>query len=106
MIKPSSKTISRLPNALAAIDQRIGPIEYRPLSSLSRYENNPRKHPERQLVKLAASLREFGFAMLVLVDEHDVIIAGEGRIEAARRIGMTDVPVLVAGHWSAAQVHA
>ena len=106
MIKPSSKTISRLPNALAAIDQRIGPIEYRPLSSLSRYENNPRKHPERQLVKLAASLREFGFAMPVLFDEHDVIIAGEGRIEAARRIGMTDVPVLVAGHRSATQVRA
>jgi DNA modification methylase len=106
MIKPSSKTRSRLSNALAAIDQRIGPIEYRPLSSLSRYENNPRKHPERQLVKLAASLREFGFAMPVLVDEQDVIIAGEGRIEAARRIGMTEIPVLVAGHWSAAQVRA
>jgi ParB-like chromosome segregation protein Spo0J len=72
-----------LPNHLAALEQRLGPIEYRPLATLNRYENNPRKHPEKQLLKLEASIREFGFTMPVLVDEAGTIIAGEARVEAA-----------------------
>ena len=95
-----------LPNELAALEQRLGPIEYRPIASLKRFENNPRKHPEKQLVKIEASIREFGFAAPVLIDEHNTIIAGEARIEAARRAGLTEVPVIVAHHWSAAQVRA
>jgi len=91
---------------IASLEQKLGPIEYRPLASLKRYENNPRKHPERQLVKLAASIREFGFAMPMLVDEQYIIIAGEARLEAARRAGMTEVPVIVAHQWSAAQVRS
>lgn len=97
---------SLLPNELAALEQRLGPIEYRPTAALTAYKNNPRKHPEKQLVKLAASISEFGFAMPVLIDEENTIIAGEARVEAARRLGMTEVPVIVAHHWSAAQVRA
>ncbi|NCP19188.1 MAG: ParB N-terminal domain-containing protein [Erythrobacter sp.] len=93
-------------NDIAALEQKLGSIEYRPLGSLKRYENNPREHPEKQLVKLAASISEFGFAMPMLVDEQDVIIAGEARFEAARRAGLTEVPVIVAHHWSPAQVRA
>ena len=63
-------------NDIAALEQKLGPIEYRPLASLKRYENNPRKHPEKQLVKLAASIREFGFAMPMLVDEQGIIFIG------------------------------
>src|SRR5690606_15234623 len=70
------------------------------------YDRNPRKHPERQLVSLAASIAEFGFAMPVLVDEAGTIIAGEARVAAARRLAMERVPVLVAHHWSPAQVRA
>lgn len=95
-----------LPNQLDALQQRIGPIEHRQVSSLRRYNNNPRKHPEQQLVKLAASIREFGFAAPVLIDEDSTIIAGEARVEAARRVGMDAVPVIVARHWSAAQIRA
>lgn len=101
-----SRKNSPLTNSLSAIEQKLGPIDYRPISSLVRYAGNPRKHPERQLVKLMASLQEFGFAMPALVDENDVIIAGEGRIEAARRLGMIEVPVVVARHWSPTQVRA
>ncbi|WBY16355.1 site-specific DNA-methyltransferase [Erythrobacteraceae bacterium WH01K] len=93
-------------NDIASLEQKLGPIEYRPLASLKRYENNPRKHPEKQLVKLAASIREFGFAMPMLVDEQDIIIAGEARLEAARRVGITEVPVIVAHQWSPAQVRS
>ena len=95
-----------LSNKLAALEQRLGPIEYRPIASLKRFENNPRQHPEKQLVKLEASIREFSFTAPVLIDENDMIIAGEGRVEAGRRAGLTEVPVIVAHHWSAAQVRA
>jgi hypothetical protein len=88
------------------LEHRLGPITYRPLSSLRAYENNPRKHPEKQIVQLMASMREFGFAMPVLVDTDNVLIVGHARIEAARRLELAEVPVLVSDHWSAAQVKA
>ncbi|BBI21787.1 methyltransferase [Qipengyuania flava] len=106
MSRKPSRPNGRLSNELAVLDHRLGPIEYRPLASLKRYDNNPRKHPERQLMKLAASIREFGFAMPILVDEADTIIAGEARLEGARRAGITEVPVIVAHYWSAAQIRA
>lgn len=95
-----------LRNSHAALEHRLGPITYRPLSSLRAYENNPRKHPEKQIVQLMASMREFGFAMPVLVDTDNVLIVGHARIEAARRLELAEVPMLVADHWSAAQVKA
>jgi hypothetical protein len=95
-----------LPNQLAALEQRLGPIETRAIDSLKTFENNPRKHPEGQLTKLAASIEQFGFTMPVLVDEDGSIIAGEARVTAAKRLGIREVPVLVAHHWSAAQVRA
>lgn len=103
-----SKDLERasLPNRIAALERQLGPIEYRPVTELIAYDRNPRKHPERQLVSLAASIAEFGFAMPVLVDEAGTIIAGEARVVAARRIGMERVPVIVAHHWSPAQVRA
>jgi ParB-like chromosome segregation protein Spo0J len=79
MSRKPSRSNDRLSNELAVLDHRLGPIEYRRLALLKRYESNPRKHPEKQLVKLAASIREFGFAVPILVDEADTIIAGEAR---------------------------
>lgn len=104
--QPKKRGANGIRSDIAAIEQKLGPIEYRPLASLKRYENNPRKHPEKQLVKLAGSIREFGFAMPILIDEQDIIIAGEARLEAARRVGIVEVPVIVAQQWSAAQVRS
>ncbi|WP_088335488.1 site-specific DNA-methyltransferase, partial [Sphingomonas mucosissima] len=53
-----------------------------------------------------ASMRHFGFALPLLVDVHNVLICGHARLEAARRLGLDNAPVLVATHWSAAQVKA
>lgn len=100
------KTPTSVPNRLAEIDQRLGAIEYRHVSALNAYKRNPRKHPEKQLVKLAASIGEFGFAIPVLIDEENTIIAGEARVLAAKRLDVREVPVIVAHHWSAAQVRA
>lgn len=95
-----------LPNQMAAIDHRLGPIEYRPIDTVAAYNNNPRKHSEKQLVKLCASITEFGFALPVLVDDAGTIIAGEARVTAAKRLGIKEVPVIVAHQWSPAQVRA
>lgn len=83
-------------NALRNITGRLGELEYRPPAALTAYENNPRKHPEKQFVKLMASIREFGFALPVLIDEAGVIIAGHARVEAAKRLALAEVPVIVA----------
>ncbi|MGX7925475.1 site-specific DNA-methyltransferase [Tsuneonella sp. HG094] len=106
MPKPAATKRSVLSNRSDALEQRFGPIEYRAIDSLTTYKDNPRKHPEHQLVKLGASMNEFGFVMPALIDEDDVIIAGEARIAAAKRIGMAEVPVIIAHQWSKAQVRA
>lgn len=95
-----------LPNRLSHLNHRLGPIEYRSLSALTAYAGNPRKHPEKQIVRLMASIEEFGFALPVLIDGEGAIIAGEARVEAAKRLNLSEVPVIVASHWSKAQVRA
>jgi DNA modification methylase len=95
-----------LSNTQSAIERRLGPIEYRKPGDLTPYEGNPRKHPEKQLVQLVASIDHFGFAYPLLIDVHGVVITGHARLEAAVRLGMTEVPVLVAEHWTRSQVRA
>ena len=73
------------------------------IRSLAAYDNNPRRHPEKQIVKLMAPISEFGFALPVLVDAERIIIAGHARIEAARRLQIEQVPVLIANDWSKAK---
>ena len=68
--------------------------------------NNPKKHPEEQIKKIASSILEFGFKVPIIVDKNYTIIAGHGRYEAAKRIGLKEVPVIVADDLSPAQVRA
>lgn len=102
--------IATLPQAqtpsLINFDQRLGPIEYRRPGLLKPYANNPRKHPEKQIVKLVASIRQFGFVLPVLVDGQGTIIAGQARVEAASRLGLAEIPVLVADKWTKSDVRA
>lgn len=58
------------------------------------YEKNAKKHPKSQLKKIADSLKEFGFNQPIVVDKSNTIIVGHGRYEAAKLLGMTEVPVL------------
>lgn len=71
---------------------RIENIEWLNISDLKRYENNSKKHPEKQLRLLEKSIEEFGFITPCLIDEKNNIIAGHGRTEAAAALGMTSVP--------------
>lgn len=95
-----------LPSNIAALARKLGPIEFWAIDRLQTYKGNPRKHPEKQIVKLMASVSEFGMALPVLVDIQGTIIAGEAVTDAAKRLGLPEIPVIVARDWSAAQVKA
>ena len=69
-------------------------IDYRPLSELIPYARNARTHSEAQVAEIAASIREFGWTNPILVDGDNGIIAGNGRLLAARKLGMAEVPVI------------
>jgi ParB-like chromosome segregation protein Spo0J len=78
-------------------------IELWPIDRLRPYERNPRTHSTAQVDQLAASMVEFGWTNPVLVDEQGGILAGHGRLLAARKLGLTEVPVIRFEHLSEAQ---
>jgi DNA modification methylase len=70
------------------------------------YVNNARTHSDAQVAQIAASIKEFGFTNPVLIDGENGIIAGHGRVLAARKLGMTEVPTIELSHLSTAQKKA
>lgn len=70
------------------------------------YARNSRTHSETQVTKIAASIKEFGFLNPVIVDGENGIVAGHGRIMAAKKLGMDEVPVIEASHLTEAQRRA
>jgi DNA modification methylase len=88
---------------LAALAERI---ELWPIDRLRPYERNPRTHSEAQVEQIAASMVEFGWTNPVLVDEQGGILAGHGRLLAARKLGLAEVPVIRFEHLSEAQKRA
>jgi DNA modification methylase len=81
-------------------------IEMWPLERLVPYERNPRTHSAEQVTRIAASIEQFGFNNPLLVDSQDGIIAGHGRLLAARQLGLGEVPVIVLDHLTDAQRRA
>ena len=73
------------------------------LGRLVPYEKNARTHSPAQIQQIAASIQEFGFTNPILVDGADGILAGHGRLAAAKDMGLAHVPVIVLDHLSAAQ---
>lgn len=78
-------------------------IERWPTHKLLAYQRNARTHSDEQVEQIAASMREFGWTVPVLVDEGGIIIAGHGRILAAGKLGIGEVPVMIAKGWTEAQ---
>jgi DNA modification methylase len=78
----------------------------RKVADLIPYARNARTHSDEQVAQIAASIREWGWTTPVLIDEDGGIIAGHGRVMAAKKLGIKDVPVLVASGWSEAQKRA
>ncbi len=77
-----------------------------PVAALIPYAENARTHSPTQVTQIAASIAEFGFVNPVLVDAEGVLIAGHGRVMAAKQLGLASVPVLRLGHLSPAQARA
>ena len=78
-------------------------LELVPIDDLVPYANNAKIHDKKQIAQLRASLREFGFVTPVLIDFDNNIIAGHGRVEAARAEGMTEVPCVLVSNLTEAQ---
>ena len=85
---------------------RPSDLEQRPIADLIPYARNSRTHSDAQVAQIAASIREFGFTNPVLIDGDGGIIAGHGRVLAARKLKMSTVPVLVLDHLTDAQRRA
>ncbi len=81
-------------------------VEIRSVDALIPFAKNSRTHSEEQVGQIAASIKEWGWTTPILVDESNGVIAGHGRLLAARKLGMASVPVIVAGGWSDHQKRA
>lgn len=81
-------------------------IAYRPVADLIPYARNARTHSDAQVAQIAASIREFGWTNPVLVDEQNGLIAGHGRVLAARKLGMAEVPAITLAGLSEAKKRA
>ena len=81
-------------------------VERKPTNELIPYARNSRTHSEEQIGQIAASIKEWGFTTPILVDEDNEIIAGHGRLLAAQKLDIKEVPVMVAEDWTEAQKKA
>ena len=81
-------------------------IQWWPIAKVRPYETNPRRCPQSAIEKVAASLAQFGFRQPIVVDGDGVVVVGHTRLLAAKRLGLTQVPVHVAADLSPAQARA
>jgi len=81
-------------------------IEYKSLESLIPYARNSRTHSDEQVAQIAASIREFGWTNPVLIDGNNGLIAGHGRVMAARKLGIQEIPTIQLAHLTEAQKRA
>ncbi|WP_245257040.1 site-specific DNA-methyltransferase [Nitrobacter sp. Nb-311A] len=97
---------SSVPSAASTGKWPADRIERWPIERLIPYARNARTHSNAQIDQIAASIREWGWTNPVLVGEDGTIIAGHGRVLGARKLRLSDVPVMVAAGWSDAQKRA
>ena len=104
--KKAERAVEEPQNTTAEQSWPADKVERRTVQSLIPYARNARVHSPQQVDQIAASIREFGWTIPVLVDEEGTIIAGHGRVMAAKKLGIQSVPVMVAAGWSEAQRRA
>ena len=81
-------------------------IENKRIVDLIPYPQNPKMHPDNQIEQLANSIREWGWTIPILVDESNNVLAGHGRLYAAKLLEMQEVPCITASGWSDEQKKA
>jgi hypothetical protein len=77
-----------------------------PTNDLIPYARNSRTHSEDQVTKIASSIKEFGFLNPIIIDGENGIVAGHGRVMAAKKLGLTELPCIEASHLTEAQKRA
>lgn len=100
---PDTKTRAMRPTLPETLRLKIA---YRRIDDLKPYAGNARTHTDKQIAQIAASIRQFGFTNPVLIDGAGGIVAGHGRVAAARLLGMAEVPVIELSHLSEAERRA
>lgn len=93
-------------NSLPARRSAKSRIELRRISDLKFNPRNPRQHPPKQIAQIAASIREFGMLVPVLIDQNNHVIAGHGRIFACQKLGWHEVPTIRVDHLTQNQIRA
>ncbi len=81
-------------------------VTYLPTTSLKPHPQNPRIHSDKQVLQIARSIEAFGFNVPILVDDRHNVVAGHGRLLAARKLGWKTVPVIKLNHLSDSQYAA
>ena len=100
---PDAKTRAMSPTLPETLRLKVA---YRKIDDLKPYVGNARTHTDKQIAQIAASIRQFGFTNPVLIDGAGGIVAGHGRVAAARLLGLTEVPVIELSHLSEAERRA
>ncbi|MCA0928776.1 site-specific DNA-methyltransferase [Ruegeria profundi] len=100
---PNAKTGAKSPTLPETLRLKI---TYRKVADLKPYAGNARTHSDKQIDQIAASIRQFSFVNPVLIDANDGIVAGHGRVAAARKLGYDEVPVIELAHLSEAERRA
>ncbi len=101
--RPAARAIARTPNPA---DPRRLRVEEQAITSLTLHRSNPRTHSEKQIRQIAASIETFGFTNPVLIDSSNTVIAGHGRVRAAKQLGLDTVPTIQLEHLTQEQVRA
>lgn len=81
-------------------------VEIRKVDDLIPYDRNPKIHPDTQIKQLANSIREWGWTIPILIDENDQVLAGHGRLFAAKELELSEVPCMTARDWTDQQKKA
>jgi ParB-like chromosome segregation protein Spo0J len=92
--------------SLAIPSQNALSIVYQAVDSLKPRSTNPRTHSKKQIGQIASAIRRFGFTNPVLVDDANGIVAGHGRVEAAKAVGLDQVPTVRLSAMSEAEIRA
>lgn len=81
-------------------------VTYKNIRDLKPYKKNAKKHPKEQVEQIANSIKEFGFTQPVLIDKHNCVVAGHGRILGAKKAGLKEVPTVCLDELTEEQIRA
>ncbi len=102
----STSSLPRIPKLIASSTHLPPIIDYVDITSVNPDERNPRIHKKRQFKLLAKSIQSFGFVVPLIINQHNQLIAGHARLEAAKSLGLQQVPAIRLEHLTPAQTQA